>query len=281
MKKNKILIFIFLSFFSLNLKAGEKIPDELQGIRIDEKIGAQVDLSLKFKDEQGKEVTLSNYFHDNKPVLLLLAYYGCPNLCNFFLNGVTDTLKTLKWLPGKEFEIVTVSIDPREKSDLALRKKKAHIKELGKPEAENGWHFLVESVDTQDPNFRGSAKILAEQVGFNYRYDKEQNQYAHSAAAIFLTPKGIVSRYLFGIQFLDRDFKLALGEASNGKIGNIVEQLILFCYNYDPKTKKYSLYVMNIVRVASVITVLILFFSILGVRRKNKIQTKEKENLKI
>lgn len=273
----KSLVLVLLLMMT-SVFAGEKIPNELENIGIDEKLGQQIDLALTFKDENGESVRLQRYFdHEKKPVLLLLAYYGCPNLCNFFLNGVTDALRDLKWTPGKEFEIVTVSFDPRETTELAFKKKAAHIKSLGKNEAAAGWHFLVAETPSKDPEANGNAKALATQLGFKYRYDKEQNQFAHTSAAMFLTPSGKISRYLGGISFSEKDFRLALTEASGNKIGNVVDHLVLFCYNYDPKTRKYSLYAMNLMRVAAAMTVIALAGMILTMRRRSSIKDLSKK----
>lgn len=254
--------------------AAEKIPVELQGVGIDEKLGAQVDLNLTFRNEKGESVPLRSVVNGKKPVMLFLAYYGCPGLCNLFLNGATSALKQFEWNAGKEFEIVTVSIDPTENAELATAKKASHIEELGRADAAAGWHFWINDVTRPAPKDavieKTNARVLAEQVGFNYTYDKEQAQYAHVSAIIVLTPEGKVSRYLYGIEFRQKDLRLALVEASQKKIGTIMDRFMLFCYNYDPKTRKYSLYATNLMRAGGGLTVLILGGILFGNARRTR-----------
>ena len=204
-----LALFLFMiadALITPRAHAAEKLPKELEGIGIEEKFGAQVDLNLTFKNEKGEVVPLKSVVSGKKPVMLLLAYYGCPNLCNYFLNGVTDGFKELQYKIGQEFDVVTVSIDPREDADLAAAKKNSHIESLGKPDAAAGWHFWVNDQPRTSPHaVDTNAKKLAEQVGFKYRWEDSTDQYAHSAAIVVLTPEGKVSRYLYGIQFAARD----------------------------------------------------------------------------
>jgi protein SCO1/2 len=227
-----------------------KIPSQLRDIQIKENLGGMVSLSsLTFKDESGASVRLSDYFKRGKPVLLTLVYYECPNLCNFMLNGLVQSLKTLDWTPGNQFEIVSVSINPREKSDLASRKKDAYLKAYNRPEARTGWHFLTGEED--------QIQKLAKEVGFGYRYDEQEKQYAHGAVIFALTPEGKISRYLYGIEYPNKDLRLALLEASNGKIGTVVDRFLLFCYRYDPQTRRYSIYLTKLMQAACGATVVI------------------------
>ena len=252
-----VVCVVALAATAFTVFAAEKIPLELQGVGITEHFGEQVDLSLTFRNEKGELTPLSSVINGRQPVLLFLAYYGCPNLCNLFLNGATDGLKGLKWTSGKDFQILTISIDPREDTKLARMKKEAHLMAYGRPEAAAGWHFWVNdrkaAADANDIN----VKKLATQVGFGYHYDKDQDQYAHSAGMIVLTPEGKVSRYLYGIEYQPRDLKLALTEAGGGKIGTLAERILLFCYHYDPKGKKYAIYATNVMRAGGGFTVLI------------------------
>jgi protein SCO1/2 len=212
----------------------EAVPKNLTDIGITEHLGSKVSVGdLHFKDEQGKDVVLSDYLSRGKPVILAMVYFECPNLCNMLLNGLSDGLKNLDWTPGNQFDIVAVSINPREKPELAAKKKAAYVKAYGRPETANGWHFLT-GEDSQ-------IKKLAAEVGFGYRWVKEDEQYAHASAIYTLTPEGKISRYLYGIEFAPKDLRLALLEASNGKIGNVIDRFLLFCYHYDAKTQKYSL----------------------------------------
>ncbi len=252
----KISVLFFLFFVVVNAversaKAAEPIPPELEGIGIEEKLGNFIPLDLTFKDEQGKELKLRDFFTDQKPVILNLVYYGCPNLCGFLLNGFVDALKVFTWSPGKEFNVVTVSIDPSEKPALAAQKKEALLKVYSRNGAEAGWHFLTGAEE--------NIKKLAAAVGFKYRYDTEEKQFAHSAAIFVLTPEGKISRYLYGIEFPVRDLKFSLMEATQGKIGSVVDKFLMFCYHYDPKGKKYALMALNLMKLGGAITVLLIF----------------------
>lgn len=242
--------------------AAESTPVELKNVAITEHLGQPIDLNLTFKDETGATVPLKKFFDGKKPVVLTLAYYGCPNLCGLLLRGVTDAFKELPWLPGKEFEYVNVSIDPTESSTMAAEKKDNFLKEYGRPEAAKGWHFLVGN----DANIHA----LAQQIGFSYFYDKEQKQYAHGAALYVLTPQGTLSRYLFGITFPPRDLRLALLEASNGKIGTVVDHILLYCYHYDPKGRKYSLIAIRLMKIAGAATLVIIAIGFLLLRRRSR-----------
>lgn len=256
----------------------EKIPLELQNVGITEHFGAQVDLNMTFRNEKGELVPLRSVVNGRQPVLLFLAYYGCPNLCNLFLNGATDGLKSLNWTAGKDFQILTISIDPREEPRLAQAKKEAHLLAYGRPEAAKGWHFWVNDklgdVDSETVN----SKKLATQVGFGYKFDKDQDQYAHSSGMIVLTPEGKISRYLYGIEFKEKDLKLALTEAGGGKIGTLVDRLLLFCYHYDPKGRKYALYATNVMRAGGGVTVMIVGGILVGFARRSRRPKKEDES---
>lgn len=241
-----------------------KVPDELKAAGITEKLGDQVAIEdLRFWDEEGRSVPLSHYFSKGKPVALVLAYYQCPSLCTMVLNGTTDALKKVDWLAGDKFEVVTVSINHRENHELAARKKAVYVKELARAGAEKGWHFLTGE--------EAQIKKLADQVGFGYRWDSRDNQYAHSAAMIVLTPEGKISRYLYGIEYKPKDLKLALLEASNGMIGTVIDRFLLFCYRYDPKTRGYSLVLTKVMQAGSAGSVVV-FGSYLAVfwRRQRK-----------
>ena len=224
----------------------EPLPKELTGVGIDEKRDAKIPLDLPFVDEQGSPVNLRDFFHEGKPVVLTLNYYRCPMLCTLVLNGYVKALKEVGWIPGQEFESVTVTIDPRETPDLARAKKDTYVDDLGRSEAAAGWHFLTGS--------EASIKTLAETVGFRYRYLEDSGEYAHAAAIIVLTPDGRISRYLYGVEFPAKTLRLALVEASQGKIGTALDQLILYCYHYDPSTGSYAPAAMKIMRAGSLLT---------------------------
>ena len=261
---SRIVIIILASLFSLAVAAAEKTPVELQKVGIEEHLGESISLDLLFVNETGQSVPLKRYFENDRPVILTLVYYNCPNLCNYLLDGFTHTLKELSWTAGQEFNVVTVSIDPTETPALSLQKKNYRLKQYERQAAQDGWHFLT---GTQN-----NIQTLARQVGFHYRYDEDQKEYAHSAAIFVLTPEGRISRTLYGIQFKPRDLKLALLEAAKGKIGNVVDKFLMFCYHYDPKGRKYALFAVNLMKLAGLITVFclgILFLVIL--RRKNRV----------
>lgn len=227
----------------------DKRPKQIQGLEIVEHLGEQVSINeLQFTNEKGEKLPLSHYFNKGKPVLLTMVYYGCPSLCNHILNGVVDSMKDLKYTPGKEFELVTVSIDHREGPDSAQLKKTSYLDLYGRPEAGKGWHFL-----TGD---EANIKKLAQQIGFGFRWDNKQKEYAHGAAIFTLSPEGKISRYLYGVLFPKTDLKLALLEASQGKIGTIIDRFLMFCYRYDPATHRYSMTLTKVMQAGSATTVL-------------------------
>lgn len=228
----------------------EPLPKDLEGVGITEHPGAKLPLDLEFTDDNGKVVRLAQYFSGNRPVILTLGYFRCPMLCTLVLNSLVEGLKGLPWTPGREFEIVTVSIDPTETFELAAHKKQSYLASYNRPAP--GWHFLTD--------YQGNAKRLADQAGFHYRWDDKTGQYAHAAALTFLTPEGKVSRYLYGIHFRARDMRLALTEASQSKFGLSVDRLLLYCFHYDPQARAYVLFAGNVMRGGGVLTVLILAF---------------------
>ncbi len=228
------------------LPSGQPAPI-LQRVGIDQKLNAQVPLDLVFRDESGRAVTLREYFGE-RPVLLSLVYYECPMLCTLILNGLLRSLRALSFTAGKEFVVLTVSFDPREGPQLAAAKKRAYVRSYGRPEAERGWHFLTGDED--------AIRRLTEAVGFRYAFDAETGQFAHASGIMVLTPQGRVARYFYGIEYAPRDLRLGLVEAAQGKIGSPVDQLLLYCYHYDPKTGRYSMLIMNVLRLAGAATVL-------------------------
>jgi len=227
----------------------ENDPD-LDKIDIIEKRGDSIPLDLMVTNDHGETVPLSSYFTADKPVILVMAYYTCPMLCNLVLNGVADAASKMDWVPGDKYEIVTVSIDPTETVELAAAKKKNYINSMGKPEAADGWAFCI----TEE----SQSKRLADAIGFKYFYIKEKKQYAHAAVITILTPEGVVSRYLYGIEFSPRDLKLALLEASEGKIGSTFDRVLLYCYHYDPDAGGYVAMAGHIMTLGGVITMVLL-----------------------
>lgn len=228
-------------------KVSSEVPSELVGVGIEEKIGQNLDLSMIVTNEKGEKVPLSSFFKTHKPVLLSPVYFNCPGLCNFHLNGVVDTLKTMEWSPGNQFEIVAFSFDPKENSDVAAKKKQSYLKSYGRSGTENGWHFVTADADT--------VKKLTDSVGFKFKWNETAKEWSHASAAIIISPEGKISRYLHGIQFETRDMKLALNEAANGKVGGIVDSAMLFCFKYDSHQSKYGLQVFALMKIAGAITV--------------------------
>jgi protein SCO1/2 len=237
------------------LAASDTLPSQLEGVGIDQMLDAQVPLDLTFRDEAGGQVKLQDYFQRGKPVILTLVYYECPMLCTLVLNGLVSALRTLSFDVGRQFEIVTVSFDPRETAELAAEKKNTYLQEYRRPGAETGWHFLTGEA--------AAVESLARSVGFRYRYDPEVKQFAHGAAIMVLTPKGRVARYFYGVEYAPRDLRLGLIEAAEERIGNPVDQLLLYCFHYDPATGTYSAAILNIVRLAGLVTVVALLGFIL------------------
>jgi protein SCO1/2 len=221
-------------------------PGILAKIGIDQRLNHQVPLDLTFVDETGKDVRLGEYF-GRRPVLLALVYYECPMLCTQVLNGVTGALKVLSFDVGREFDVVAVSINPREGPGLASQKKQAYLDRYGRPQTAAGWHFLT----GKEENIR----TLADSVGFRYVYDEEIKQYAHGAGVELLTPKGVIARYFYGIEFAPRDIRLGIIEASEERIGSAIDSALLLCYHYDPSTGKYGATALGLVRIGAVATV--------------------------
>jgi protein SCO1/2 len=221
------------------------VPVALQDIRFDQRLNEQIPLELTFSDESGRPVKLADYFH-GKPVILVLAYYQCPRLCTLVLNGLVQGMLEMPLNAGKDFEVVTVSFDPRETPDLAASKKESYLQRYGRPGAAEGWHFLT----GEQSQIRG----LADAVGFHYRFDSAKNQYMHASGIMIVTPEGRLSRYFYDVKYSGRDLRLGLVEASQNKIGSAVEQILLYCFHYDPTLGKYSASVMNFIRFGGVFT---------------------------
>lgn len=231
-----------------------QMPEELKGVTIAEKIGDSIDLNLDVKNEKGEVVKLSTFFGNHKPVMLSPMYYQCPGLCSFHFNGVIDALKKMDWNPGEKFNIIAFSFDASEnnleKADLAQKKKDSYMKVYGRAGTENGFHFLTADQATID--------ALMKQVGFQYRWNEKANEWSHASAAIMISPEGKITRYLHGVDFDARDMKLALNETANGKVGNIVDSVMLYCFKYDQHQSKYGLQVFRVVQLGGALMTLFL-----------------------
>lgn len=249
--------FLFVLFATAQLN----IPVPMhEGVGVDEQSGELIDLDLTFINESGQVVPLRKYFELGKPVLLNLAYYRCPMLCNLVLNGQVDAMRKMPLQAGADYTVLTISIDPTETAELAREKKAVYRAGLDKPAP--GWHFFVDH--------NGNAKKLAEQVGFNYRYDARIEQYSHPSVIMVLSPEGKVSRYLYGIQFKPLDLRLALAEAKEEKFSFSTEQLLLLCYHFDPQAGSYVMFAMNFMRAGGVLIVMVIAWMFFRLRRMEK-----------
>jgi protein SCO1/2 len=243
-------------------RAPSGLPKALDGVGIDQKLNEQLPLDLVFKDENGANVKLGDFF-GKKPVVLSLVYYQCPMLCNQVLNGMVTAFKVMNFKAGQEFEVVTVSFDPRETPALAAAKKNTYVNYLPadrRAGAAASWHFL-----TGDP---ANIKKITDAVGFRYHWDEATNQFVHASGIFVTTPEGKLARYFYGIEYAPRDLRLGLIEAADNKIGSPVDQLLLYCYHYDPATGKYGAAVMRMMQVGGVITVFAIIVMLFALRRR-------------
>ncbi len=240
---------VVLAAGSAAAQRAEPLPRALAGVGITEHLGARIPLDLQFTAEDGKPVRLSDYVNGTRPVILTLNYFRCPMLCTLMLNGLVDGLKGLSWTPGNQYEVLTVSFDPLDTPALAMLKKETYMEDLGRPGAAAGWHFLTGT--------QASIKSLTGAVGFSYRYDPEQQQYAHPTAVFLLTPDGRVSRVLYGVQYPTQTLKLALTEAGEGKLGSTGDQILLYCFHYDANAGRYVVAAGNLMRIGGAATLLV------------------------
>ncbi|MBI2816899.1 MAG: SCO family protein [Acidobacteria bacterium] len=256
---------LMLSAIAAQAQTASMRPSIFDGVSLTQKLNNTIPLDLEFRDENGNTVRLGEYF-GSKPVVLTLVYYECPMLCTQVLNAATRGLQGVPLEMAKDYDVVTVSINPRETSQLAAAKKRLYTGISGQRLAEEGWHFLT----GDEP----AIQALAEAVGFHYAFDEKSGQYAHPSGIMVLTPEGRLSHYFYGVQYPSRDLRLGLVEASAGKIGSPVDQLLLFCFHYDPQTGKYGVAIMNVIRAAGLATmlgvgVMVMFLS-KGDRKKRK-----------
>jgi protein SCO1/2 len=234
--------------------ASSQLPGSLRGVGLDQHLGAQVPLDLVFRNEQGQAVRLAEYF-GHRPLIIALVYYQCPMLCNEVLNGLVSSIGVLSFDVGKHFDVVTLSFDPRDGPELAAVKKENYLRRYRRPGAASGWHFLTGKEE--------SIRALTQSVGFSYAFDPASGQFAHATGIMVLTPQGKIARYFYGIEYAPKDLRLSLVEASAGKIGSPIDQILLFCYHYDPSTGKYSAVVLNFLKLCAGLTLLglaVLFF---------------------
>ncbi len=236
-------------------------PAALRDVDFEQKLNQQIPLNLVFRDESGKTVQLADYIKE-KPVILNFVYFKCRDLCPMLLDGIVRSLRTLSFNVGKEFDVLTVSFDPSDTPALAAAKRLDYLKQYARRGAETGWHFLT----GDEPSIRS----LTQSAGFRYTYDARTGEFGHATGIVLLTPQGVISRYFYGIDFSPRDLRLGLIEAASKKIGSPIDQLLLFCYHYDPLAGKYNLLVTNVIRVAGAATVLILVVSFTILMRRER-----------
>lgn len=236
-------------------------PTPLKGVTIEQKLNSQLPLDAKFRDENGNLVPLGTYF-GKRPVVLALVYYECPMLCTQILNGMVGAAKILRFTPGKDYDVVAISFDAREKPSQAAAKKATYMRDYGHPETANGWHFLTGDSD--------SIKRVTDAVGFKYKWDVYTASFAHASAIYVLTPEGKLSKYFYGIEYSPKDLRFALVQASHNNIGSAVDQILLFCYHFDPTTAKYTATALGILRVAGAATLLMLGGFVFIMLRKEK-----------
>lgn len=260
MKNSASTIFLLLFLSPAGFSQG--VPPALKNVGFEQKLNSQLPLDAVFRDETGKQVRLQDYF-DKKPVVLSFAYYTCPMLCAMILDGTARGLRAVPSKMGTDYEVVNISIDPKDTSAAALAKKSEYARKYGRPGAAEGWHFL-----TGD---EASIKKVADAAGFRYIYDPTSKQYAHVSGIIIATPQGKISRYFYGIVFSPRDLRLGMAEASSGRISSPVDKILLFCYHYDALTGRYSLLISRVVQLAGIITVLLVGSMVIILYRRERV----------
>jgi protein SCO1/2 len=241
-------------------KASSGLPAQLQNVGFEPQLNAQLPLDLAFRDESGRDVQLRQYF-GQRPVLLALVYYGCPMLCNQVEQGVVGSLKMLSFNAGHDYEVVFVSFDPRETPDMAAKKKVAALSHYGRPETAAGWHFLTGK--------EKQIQTLTSAANFRYSFDEKINLFAHASGIMLITPDGRISRYFYGIEYPSRDVRFGLVDASAGKIGTPIDHLLLYCFQYNPETARYSATILRIIRLGGILTIFTIVVGILIFRRRD------------
>jgi len=240
-----------------------ELPEQLDEVGIDQRLGESLPLDARFRDASGRPVTLGEYF-GSRPVLVVPVYFDCPMLCTMVLNGVSMSLRELAFTAGEEYEVVVFSFNPADTPEHARDKKKVTLDRLGQPGAGAGWHFLTGGQE--------AIRRLTDAMGFRYRYNQETGEFAHTAGIVVATPEGRIARYFFGISYPSRDVRLGMVEAADGTIGSVVDQALLYCFRYDPATGKYSAATLNILRLLGAVTVLVLVVFVLVMLRRERLR---------
>jgi len=277
----KRIHFIFAALaliFSAAIAAAQAVPDStgpaaqnmpaiLRNVGFEPPLNGQLPLDLPFRDETGRDVRLHEYFAQ-KPVLLAFVYYGCPMLCNQVEQGVVGSLRMLSFNPGRDYEVVFVSFDPRETPDMAAQKKDTAMSHFRRPETAAGWHFLTGSQE--------SIGAITKAANFRYSFDEKSNLFAHASGIMLLTPDGRISRYFYGVEYPARDVRFGLVDASAGKIGTPIDRALLFCYHYDPTSARYSASILKIIRFCGILTILCMVAGFLIFRRRDLLAARTK-----
>jgi len=240
--------------------AASTMPRVLQNVGFEPPLNGAMPLDLPFRDETGRSVQLREYFGQGKPVVLAFVYYGCPMLCDQVQQGVVGSLRMFTFNPGRDYEVVFVSFDPRETPEMAAEKKKRTLVHFRRPETDSGWHFLTGSQE--------SIEAATKAANFRYTFDAKSNLFAHASGILLLTPDGHISRYFYGVEYPGRDMRLGLVDASAGKIGSPIDHVLLFCYHYDPTSARYSASILKLIRLGGVLTILCIVGGILLSRRR-------------
>ena len=263
MKRNRTAFFIFIfSFCFLHAQTLKKDFPSEQKIDVIENLGSYIPLDTVFIDENGNEVELGSFFNKEIPTVLTLNYFECPMLCTLVLNGLAESLKNLTLNAGDDFQVITIDINPNEKTIFANQKKKNYIKGFGLENMKNDWHFLTGDQE--------SIKKIADSIGYIYYYDEQRDEYMHPAAITLLSSEGKISRYLYGIEYIVKDLKLGILEASEGKIGSTLDKIILYCYHYDPYKNTYTIFATNVMRLGGIFTIIFLCIMLASYWKKDK-----------
>lgn len=262
LKSVKYVVFfsgLFLIFSSIVF--AENLPADLEGVSIEANIGAVIPDKLEFLDHKGEKWSFSSLRSKNKPIILTLGYWRCPMLCSLVLNGLVASLDKINYQLGRDFFIVSLSIDPRETTELAFEKRKNYLAGLKNKFSED-WFFLTGNEQ--------NINQLAKNIGFSFRYNETTKQYAHAAGVFFITPQLKLGRVLYGIEYSARDMNFAILETADGKLGNALDKFLLYCFHYDPKEKKYTFFILNLIRIFGVLTVMFLSIWLYRLRKFDK-----------
>ena len=236
-------------------------PEQLKEVSFKQRLNDQLPLEAPFKDEYGRDVTLGRYFNEQRPVIVAFVYYQCPMLCTQVMNGISSSLRALTFTAGQEFDVVLISFDPRDQPAAAAEKKRTHLKYWASEQTSGGWHFLTGDAAT--------VRRVANAAGFTYQWDEQTQQFAHVSGVLVATPEGKLARYFYGVEYSPKELRMALVEAGQGHIGSAIDELLLFCYHYDPESGRYGVMIMNLVRAAGILTVAAMVGFIVMARRRD------------